>query len=167
MRGSLGRKPAWPLLMVVKNWLFPFSLFVLGRRLIRNRQQLWFLILCVAVVSCALSLHGLRDGLTTGNLLSNRPAGLLTGQANLFAGFLAMHALLLLFVSRTAELGRTERVFLTVTALLMMATLHLHVVARRVARLCGHGGTRWICDQPRSRRASDCRGPRRLPLGAS
>ena len=113
----------WPLLMVVKNWLFPFSLFVLGRRLVRNRQQLWFLILCVAVVSCALSLHGLRDGLTTGNLLSNRPPGLLTGQANLFAGFLAMHALLLLFASRTAELGRTERVFLTVTALLMMATL--------------------------------------------
>ena len=114
---------AWPLLMVVKNWLFPFSLFVLGRRLIRNRQQLWFLILCVAVISCALSLHGLRDGLTTGNLLTNRPAGLLTGQANLFAGFLAMHALLLLFVSRTAELGRTERLFLTGTALLMMATL--------------------------------------------
>ena len=116
-------QPAWPLLMVVKNWLFPFSLFVLGRRLIRSRQQLWFLILCVAVVSCALSLHGLRDGLTTGNLLSNRPSGLLTGQANLFAGFLAIHALLLLFVSRTVELGRTERVFLTVTALLMMATL--------------------------------------------
>jgi O-antigen ligase len=114
---------AWPLLVVVKNWLFPFSLFVLGRRLVGNRQQLWFLILCVAVISCALSLHGLRDGLTTGNLLTNRPAGLLTGQANLFAGFLAMHALLLLFVSRTAELGRTERLFLTGTALLMMATL--------------------------------------------
>ena len=101
------------MLMVVKNWLFPFSLFVLGRRLVRNRQQLWFLILCVAVVSCALALHGLRDGLTTGNLLTNRPMGLLTGQANLFAGFLAMHALLLLFVSRTAELGRAERLFLT------------------------------------------------------
>ena len=114
---------AWPLLMVVKNWLFPFSLFVLGRRLVRNRQQLWFLFLCVAVVSCALSLHGLRDGLTTGNLLTNRPMGLLTGQANLFAGFLAMHALLLLFTSRTADLGRAERLLLTGTALLMMATL--------------------------------------------
>ena len=114
---------AWPLMMVVKNWLFPFSLFVLGHRLVRNRQQLWFLILCVAVVSCALSLHGLRDGLTTGNLLSNRPMGLLTGQANLFAGFLAMHSLLLLFASRTVDLGRAERLFLTGTALLMMATL--------------------------------------------
>jgi O-antigen ligase len=114
---------AWPLLMVVKNWLFPFALFVLGRRLIRNRQQLWFLILCVAVVSLGLSLHGLRDGLTTGNLLTNRPVGLLTGQANLFAGFLAMHALLLLFVSRTAELRRPERLFLTLAAIMMMATL--------------------------------------------
>ena len=114
---------AWPLLMVVKNWLFPFSLFILGRRLIRNRQQLWFLILCVAIVSCGLSVHGLRDGLTTGNLLTNRPVGLLTGQANLFAGFLAMHALLLLFVSRTAELRRPERLFLTVAAIVMMATL--------------------------------------------
>ena len=116
-------QPVWPILIVVKNWLFPFALFVLGRRLIRNRQQLWFLILCVAVVSAGLSLHGLRDGLTAGNLLSNRPTGLLTGQANLFAGFLAMQALLLLFVSRTRELGRTQRMFLTVTAVLMMATL--------------------------------------------
>ena len=114
---------AWPMLMVVKNWVFPFALFVLGRRLVRTRQQLWFLILCVAVASCALALHGLRDGLTTGNLLTNRPTGLMTGQANLFAGFLAMHALLLLFVSRTADLGRAERLFLTGTALLMMATL--------------------------------------------
>ena len=114
---------AWPLLMVVKNWLFPFSLFVLGRRLVRNRQQLWFLVLCVAVASCALALHGLRDGLTAGNLLTNRPMGLLTGQANLFAAFLAMHALLLLFASRTADLGRAERLLLTGTAVLMMATL--------------------------------------------
>jgi O-antigen ligase len=116
-------QPVWPMLMVVKNWLFPFSLFVLGRRLVRNRQQLWFLTLCVAVVSCALSLHGLRDGLTTGNLLSNRPMGLLTGQANLFAAFLAMHALQLLFASKTVDLGRAERLLLTGTALLMMATL--------------------------------------------
>ena len=62
-------------------------------------------------------------GLTTGNLLTNRPMGLMTGQANLFAGFLAMQALLLLFVSRTADLGRAERLFLTGTAVLMMATL--------------------------------------------
>ena len=116
-------EPGWPLLMAVKNWLFPFSLFFLGRRCVRNSRQLWFLLLCVTVVSFAMSLHGLRDGLTTGNLLSNRPMGILTGQANLFAGYLAMHALLLLFVSRTSELGRAERVFLTATAFLMLATL--------------------------------------------
>ena len=109
--------------MVVKNWLFPFSLFFLGRRCFRNDQQLWFLVLSVAVVSFALALHGLRDGVTTGNLLTNRPLGLLTGQANLFAGFLAMHALLFLFVSRTLELRRAERLFLIATAFVMIATL--------------------------------------------
>ena len=116
-------QPGWPLLTAVKNWLFPFSLFFLGRRCVGNNRQLWFLLLCVAVVSFAISLHGLRDGLTTGNLLTNRPMGILTGQANLFAGFLAMHALVLLFVSRTSELGRAERLFLTGTAFLMLATL--------------------------------------------
>ena len=116
-------QPGWPLLVVVKNWLFPFSLFFLGRRIISNDRQLWFLLLCVAVVSFGLALHGLRDGLTTGSLLTNRPTGLLTGQANLFAGFLAMHALLFLFASRTRELGRVERLFLMATALLMLATL--------------------------------------------
>ena len=117
------QKPVWPILMVVKNWLFPFSLFFLGRRCFRNSQQLWFVLLCVVVVSFALALHGLRDGLTTGSLLTNRPAGLLTGQANLFAGYLAMYALLFLFVSRTPELGRAERLFLTTTAFVMVATL--------------------------------------------
>jgi O-antigen ligase len=117
------QQPLWPLFMGVKNWLFPFALFFLGWRTIRTRQQLWFLVLCVAIVSFALSLHGLRDGLTTGNLMTNRPVGLLTGQANLFAGFLAMHALLCLFVSRTAELGRTERWFLAGAAFVMIMTL--------------------------------------------
>ena len=115
--------PLWPLLVVAKNWLFPFSLFFLGRRLVRQPSQLWFLLLCVAVVSLALALHGLRDGVTTGNLLTNRPAGLLTGQANLFAGFLGMHALLFLFLSRTSELARVERWFLVGTAFLMVITL--------------------------------------------
>jgi O-antigen ligase len=115
--------PLWPLLVIVKNWLFPFSLFFLGRRLVRRPEQLWFILLCVAVVSLALALHGLRDGVTTGNLLTNRPAGLLTGQANLFAGFLGMHALLFLFVSRTFELAWMERWFLTGTAFLMVLTL--------------------------------------------
>lgn len=116
-------QPGWPLLVVVKNWLFPFSLFFLGRRIIRTDRQLWFLLLAVAVVSFGLALHGLRDGLTAGSLLTNRPTGLLTGQANLFAGFLAMHALLFLFASRTRALGRVERLFLIATALLMLATL--------------------------------------------
>jgi O-antigen ligase len=115
--------PLWPLLVVVKNWLFPFSLFFLGRRLVRTTRQLWFLLLCVGIVSLGLSLHGLRDGLTTGNLLTNRPTGLMTGQANLFAGYLAMHALLLLFVSRTIEIRRIERWFLTATVFLMVVTL--------------------------------------------
>ena len=38
------QKPVWPILMVVKNWLFPFSLFFLGRRCFRNSQQLWFVL---------------------------------------------------------------------------------------------------------------------------
>ena len=113
----------WPQLVVVKNWLFPFSLFLLGRRLVKNPQQLWFLVLCTAIVSFGLGLHGLRDGVTTGNLLTNRPAGLLTGQPNLFAGYLAMHALLQLFVSRTPELSRGARVFMAASAFLMVVTL--------------------------------------------
>jgi O-antigen ligase len=116
-------KPFWQTFMGVKNWLFPFALFFLGRRTVKNSRQLWFLLLCVAIISFALALHGLRDGLTTGNLMSNRPVGLLTGQANLFAGFLAMHALLFLFASRTSEIGRSERWFLTGAALLMIMTL--------------------------------------------
>ena len=32
--------PLWPLLVLVKNWLFPFSLFFLGRRLVRQTGQL-------------------------------------------------------------------------------------------------------------------------------
>jgi O-antigen ligase len=115
--------PLWPLLVIVKNWLFPFSLFFLGRRLVRQPEQLWFLVLCVAVVSFALALHGLRDGLTAGNLLSNRPKGLLTEQANLFGGFLAMQALLCLFVSRTSDLGWIERIFLVGAAFVMVLTL--------------------------------------------
>jgi O-antigen ligase len=117
------QKPAYPLFMAVKNWLFPFALFFLGRRCFRNSQQLWFLLLCVAVVSFAMSLHGLRDGIMSGNLASNRPQGLLTGQANLFAGYLAMYGLLFLFVSRAPELRRTERLLLAATGLLMVATL--------------------------------------------
>jgi O-antigen ligase len=115
--------PLWPLLVIVKNWLFPFSLFFLGRRLVTRPTQLWFLLLCVAVVSFALALHGLRDGLTAGHLLTNRPAGLLTGQANLFAGFLAMQALLCLFVARTRDLGWIERGFLVGAAFVMVVTL--------------------------------------------
>ena len=115
--------PLWPLLVIVKNWLFPFSLFFLGRRLVRQPEQLWFLVLCVAVVSFALALHGLRDGLTAGNLLSNRPKGLLTEQANLFGGFLAMQALLCLFVARTSDLGWIERIFLVGAAFVMVLTL--------------------------------------------
>lgn len=117
------QRPIWPLLVVVKNWLFPFSLFFLCRKRVGNSRQFWFLLLCVAVASFALSLHGLRDGLTTGNLLTNRPAGLMTGQPNLFAGFLAMHALLFIFVSRATELSRTERLFLMATGFLMVVTL--------------------------------------------
>ena len=116
-------KSAYPLFMSVKNWLFPFALFFLGRRCFRSSQQLWFLLICVAAVSFAMSLHGLRDGLTAGNLASNRPTGLLTGQANLFAGYLAMYGLLFLFVSRAPELRRTERLLLAATGLLMVATL--------------------------------------------
>ena len=115
--------PLWPLLVVVKNWLFPFSLFFLGRRLVRRPEQLWFLLLSVAVVSAALALHGLRDGVTTGHLLTNRPTGLLTGQANLFAGFLAMQALLCIFVARTRDLGWLERGFLVGAAFAMVVTL--------------------------------------------
>jgi O-antigen ligase len=47
----------------------------------------------------------------------------LTGQANLFAGYLSMYALLFLFVSRTRDVGRVARYFLTGTALVMIATL--------------------------------------------
>ena len=115
--------PLWPLLTIVKNWLFPFSLFFLGRRLVRQPEQLWFLVLCVAVVSLALAVHGLRDGLTTGNLLTNRPTGLLTGQANLFGGFLAMQALLCIFVARTSDLGWIERLFLIGAAFVIVLTL--------------------------------------------
>jgi O-antigen ligase len=115
--------PLWPLLVIVKNWLFPFSLFFLGRRLVKRPVQLWFLVLCVAVVSLALGLHGLRDGLTAGNLLTNRPMGLLTGQANLFAGFLGMMALMCVFVSRTTDLSWIERGFLVGAAFVMVVTL--------------------------------------------
>ena len=115
--------PLWPLLVVVKNWLFPFSLFFLGRRLVRREGQLWFLVVCVAAVSLGLAVHGLRDGLTTGNLLTNRPTGLLTGQANLFAGFLAMQALLCLFVARTRQLAWMPRLFLIGAAFAMVVTL--------------------------------------------
>lgn len=120
---GFAQKPIWPLLVVVKNWLFPFVLFFVGRRLVRRSEQLWFLLLCVALVSLALALHGLRDGVTTGNLETNRPEGLLTGQANLFAGYLAMYGLLLLFVSRTLELGRFDRLLLTGIAFVMVVTL--------------------------------------------
>ena len=117
------QKPFYPLLTGAKNWLFPFALFVLGRRCFKDRHQLWFLILCVAIVSFAQALHGLRDGVLAGNLLSNRPTGLLTGQANLFAGYLAMYGLLFLFTTRTAVLGRAARLSLTATALIMLMTL--------------------------------------------
>jgi O-antigen ligase len=60
---------------------------------------------------------------TTGHLLTNRPMGLLTGQPNLFAGFLGMHALLFLFVARTRDLGTVERLFLVGTVFLMVLTL--------------------------------------------
>lgn len=115
--------PVWPLFTLLKNWLFPFSLFVLGRRAFRSDRQLWYLVFCVALISLAMSLHGLRDGLSTGSLLTNRPTGMLTGQANLFAGYLAMYAVLFLFVSRSDELGRTERRFLLATAGAMVMTM--------------------------------------------
>lgn len=115
--------PLWPLLVVVKNWLFPFSLFFLGRRLVRREGQLWFLVVCTAAVSLGLALHGLRDGLTAGHLLTNRPAGLLTGQANLFAGFLAMQALICLFIARTRQLTWMARLFLIGAAFVMVVTL--------------------------------------------
>jgi O-antigen ligase len=118
-----GEQPLWPLLVVAKNWLFPFSLFFVGRRLIRNNEQLWFLLASVAIVSLGMALHGLRDGLTTGHLLTNRPEGLLTGQANLFAGYLAMYGLLVVFASRTVELKRIERLLLLGAAFFMVLTL--------------------------------------------
>jgi O-antigen ligase len=79
--------------------------------------------LCVAVASLGLALHGLRDGVTAGNLLTNRPSGLLTQQPNLFGGFLGMHALLCLFVARSRELTWMERSFLVGAAFVMVLTL--------------------------------------------
>jgi O-antigen ligase len=118
----LGLEP-WPLVAHVKNWIFPFSLFFLGRRCTSERRQVWFLILCVSVVSLALSLHGLRDALTTSNLMSNRPGGLLMNQPNLFGGYLAMYAFVLLFVARTRAVSRVASLFLTTVGLLMVVTL--------------------------------------------
>ena len=115
--------PLWPLLVIVKNWLFPFSLFFLGRRTRPRTGTALVPRVCVAAVSLGLALHGLRDGLTTGHLLTNRPTGLLTGQANLFAGFLGMQALLCLFVARTRELAWMERGFLVGAAFVMVVTL--------------------------------------------
>jgi O-antigen ligase len=119
---ALGEAP-WSLVAHVKNWIFPFSLFFLGRRCTPERRQVWFLILCVAVVSLALSLHGLRDALTTNNLIGNRPGGLLMNQPNLFGGYLAMYAFVLLFVARTRALPRVASLFLTTVGLLMVVTL--------------------------------------------
>jgi O-antigen ligase len=114
----------WPTLTFIKNWLFPFSLFLLGRRCFSKTQDLWFVFLCVAIVSFAMALHGLREGITVGNLLTNRPIGLLTGQANLFGGYLAMYGMLFFVVAAMAtELRRAERIFLTATGFLMVATL--------------------------------------------
>ncbi len=151
---ATAQQPLWPLLVVAKNWLFPFSLFFVGRRLVRTDQQLWFLLLCVAIASLAMAVHGLRDGLTTGNLLTNRPMGLLTGQANLFAGYLAMYALLLLFVSRTAELRRIERLFLVAAAFFMVLTL-LFTLSRGAWLAFGlAGNARRIRDEPGRRGAA-------------
>jgi O-antigen ligase len=119
---ALGEAP-WPLVAHVKNWIFPFALFFLGRRCTSERGQVWFLIACVSVVSLALALHGLRDALTTNNLLGNRPGGLLMNQPNLFGGYLAMYAFVLLFVARTRELSRLASLFLTTVGLLMVVTL--------------------------------------------
>jgi hypothetical protein len=160
-----GSQQFWPLLLAVKHWLFPFVLFFLGWRCFRTEQQLWFLVLAVAVASLALALHGLRDGLTTGNLLTNRPGGLLTGQANLFAGYLAMHALIFLFVSRSRDIGRVPRLCLTGTATVMLAAL-LFTLSRGawLAFFDGsHGGT---YAEPRPRGCARAGPYGRLPVGS-
>jgi len=115
--------PFAPLFMKVKNWLFPFLLFVVARRYVRSQSALWFLVACVALVSLAQALHALRDAVLTSNLLRNRPEGMLTGQANLFAGYLAMYGLLCLFASRTTQITRTARLWMLTTGLVLAVVL--------------------------------------------
>ena len=115
--------PVSSLFQMVKNWLFPFMLFIAGRRYVRDRQALWFLVVCVALVSVAQSLHALKEAVFSTNLLRHRPGGLLTGQANLFGGYLAMYALVCLFAARAATLRRPARVMLSAAGLLLIVTL--------------------------------------------
>jgi O-antigen ligase len=115
--------PAESLFATVKNWLFPFATFFLGNRCFRRRSQLWFLILCVAIVSLAQALQALGGAVTDSNLLRHRPKGILTGQANLFGGYLTIYSLLVLFVARTVDIGRLQRLFLIASGLLMAICL--------------------------------------------
>ena len=55
--------------------------------------------------------------------MTNRPGGLLMNQPNLFGGYLAMYAFVLLFVARTRALTRVASLFLTTVGLLMVVTL--------------------------------------------
>ena len=111
------------LFMKAKNWLFPFMLFIVGRRCFRRESALWFLVVCIALVSFGQGLHALRESLSTSNLLRHRPEGMLTGQANLFAGYVAMYALVCLFASRAAEIKPRARLCLLATGLLMVVVL--------------------------------------------
>ena len=111
------------LFMKAKNWLFPFMLFIVGRRCFRRESALWFLVVCIAIVSFGQGLHALRESLSTSNLLRHRPEGMLTGQANLFAGYVAIYALVCLFASRATEIKPRARLWLLATGLLMVMVL--------------------------------------------
>ena len=115
--------PFSPVFQLVKNWLFPFMLFVVGRRYVRDRQALWFLVVCVALVSVAQSLHALRGAVSSSNLVSDRPGGMLTGQPNLFAGYLAIYGLVCLFAARAAQIRRPARLMLSSAGLVLIVTL--------------------------------------------
>jgi O-antigen ligase len=115
--------PFAQLFMKVKNWLFPFMLFIIGRRCFRRESALWFLVVCVALVSFGQGLHALRESLSTSNLLRHRPEGMLTGQANLFAGYVAMYALVFLFASRSVQIRPSARMYLAAVGLLMVVVL--------------------------------------------
>jgi O-antigen ligase len=117
--------PFAPLFAQVKDWLFPFILFVAGRRYFRDEPALWFLVVCIALVSFAQAMHALREVLMTSNLLRHRPIGMLTGQANLFGGYLAIYGLICLFTARCVQLSRGARLRLFGTGLALTAVLIL------------------------------------------